>query len=155
VHALVGFDLRVNDAASDGTRIGTLSWCDATGNAGTTPLCFGTIKLAAESEALTEDGENPDLAISKAVPFAAVKSDQGNTPDTDPETQAQETAISDEKEVPDNPKKTPWTAIIGICLLVVAGGVGMFFCGKERKKKEDEEPSQNEEKKDEKNDETT
>ena len=147
VHALVGFDLRVNDAASDGTRIGTLNWCDATGDAGTTPLCFGTIKLAAESEALTEDGENPDLAISKAVPFAAVKSDQGNTPDTDSdsETQAQETAISDEKEVPDNPKEIPWGAIVGIILLTLAGGIGMFFCAKVRDKKEEEEPPKNDE----------
>ena len=156
VHALVGFDLRINDANSDGTRIGTLSWCDATGDAGTMPTCFGTLKLAVEGEALEEDGINPDQAISQAKAFSADGASQSGESDAQAEPgDGTETALDDEKEVPDNPKKTPWTAIIGICLLVVAGGVGMFFCGKERKKKEDEEPSQNEEKKDEKNDETT
>ncbi|MBQ2101018.1 MAG: endo-1,4-beta-xylanase [Lachnospiraceae bacterium] len=140
VHTLIGFDLRINDATADGTRIGTLSWADATGEAGTNPSCFGTIKLAAESEAL-EEGENPDLAISQAPKFVM---DESAKPEE--QTQASENGegepaqpIGNEKEVPDNPKEAPWTPILIVCGVIVIGGIGAFFGVKASKKKEKNE----------------
>ncbi len=41
----VGLELQVNDAGSDGTRSGTISWADDTGTGYQNPEVFGTINL--------------------------------------------------------------------------------------------------------------
>jgi len=43
----VGLELQVNDANANGTRSGTLSWADKTGNGWSAPEVFGTIFLVA------------------------------------------------------------------------------------------------------------
>lgn len=63
VHNLVGFDLKVRDADAAGKDNGMLAWFDATGEAENSPSCFGTIKLAAKSDA-KEETENPDAAFA-------------------------------------------------------------------------------------------
>ena len=45
VGTAVGLELQVNDAGADGTRSGTISWADNTGNGYQDPEVFGTINL--------------------------------------------------------------------------------------------------------------
>ena len=132
VHNLVGFDLRVNDADASGTRIGTLSWSDATGEAGTDTSCFGTIKLAAEGEPLEEE-ENPDKAFSQAKAFLG-QTNRGGAEIRDDAKSDSRTGgepISDEKEVPDNPKKSnlPVIIVTGLAALLAVLGIvgGLYF----------------------------
>ena len=133
VHNLVGFDLRVNDANAAGTRTGTLSWCDATGEAGTNASLFGTIKLAAAGEAL-EETENPDIAISGMRAFSENGGQDDGKSDEDGAQQAAGGELSGEKEVPDNPKakrKWPIYAAVG----VIGGGIGGVIGYRSHKKR--------------------
>lgn len=81
VHGLVGFELRLNDGTGDGTRLGTASWYDETGEAGSSPACFGVIKLAAEGEP-REESVNPDAVIGTG---AAVETGAAGENGGDPE----------------------------------------------------------------------
>ncbi len=135
VHNLVGFDLRINDANAAGTRTGTLSWCDATGEAGTNASLFGTIKLAAEGEAL-EETENPDAAISGMRAFSENGGQDDGKSDEEGTQPAAGDELSGEKEVPDNPKekkKWPIYAAVGVIAGGIAGAIA-YRCHKKRKK---------------------
>ncbi len=152
VHTLIGFDLRVNDAKSDGTRIGTLSWCDATGEDETAPSCFGTLKLAAEGEALTEEG-NPDQAISQAKAFTNAgteanpgegKTNEGKSGDeeTDKPAGEEKNATADEeREEAENASEPNMGRVVVICfaLAVLLGGALFGWKASEEKSGEKEE----------------
>ncbi|MBP5281008.1 MAG: endo-1,4-beta-xylanase [Lachnospiraceae bacterium] len=139
VHNLVGFDLRINDANSDGVRIGTLSWCDGNQDAGTDTSCFGVIKLAAAGEEIADKG-NPDADISQMRAFTQGSlQSSAKEEDVTGEAPAQ-VPMSDEKEVPDNPKKNdamPW--ILGGCGVAVVALLGALVAVRAKGKKEQDQ----------------
>ncbi|MBR5762297.1 MAG: endo-1,4-beta-xylanase, partial [Lachnospiraceae bacterium] len=57
--AEVGLELQVNDANANGTRSGTLSWADKTGNGWSAPEVFGTILLVDNSVPAPNPGDTP------------------------------------------------------------------------------------------------
>lgn len=133
VHNLVGLELRLNDANASGVRIGTLSWNDETGEAGTSTACFGTIKLAVEGEP-REETENPDAQFSRAKAFAAPGSGTGADDGAEKDGNVGDgTPISDEKEVKDNPKQNlVWVWLLAAAVVVAAAGA---FLGVRAQKK--------------------
>lgn len=141
VHKLVGFDVKINDANSSGTRLGSLSWCDATGGDETDASCFGTMKLATAGEPL-EETENPDAAISQ------MKSDPAQEDGASQVQDGNQNADGDEKANPNPLSKKqglPW--IIGGCVVILAL-VGGFFGNKvyQKTKAEHEKREQEEQK---------
>lgn len=51
VGSLVGLEFQINDADASGSRAGTLSWFDESGNGWASPGVFGTVALGAEKKA--------------------------------------------------------------------------------------------------------
>ena len=135
----IGFDLRVNDANAGGARIGTLSWCDATQDAGTDASCFGTLRLSEEGKPV-EEGENPDAAISQARSFSKNVEAPGAEKEENPQAGSDEgdgPTISNEKEVPDNPSKSGvsvWViALLAVAVCCIGGFVGFKLTSKGKK----------------------
>lgn len=131
VHKLVGLDLRLNDANASGSRIGTASWCDATGEAGNSPICFGTVRLAAQGEP-REEAENPDAAFATAKLFTASESASQPQEGAD----SQNPPLEDGKEVEDNPKSDGgfMPVLAGAALVVAAAAAGVILAKRKKKK---------------------
>ena len=138
---VIGFDLRVNDADADGTRIGTLSFCDVTQDAGTDAACFGTVRLSGPGTPIAEC-ENPDLDVSGARSFSAAAEKPGANADNETQEGKDEketSAVSAEKEVPDNPpKEVPWPSILLVVAVSFAGVISHTIANSRKKRKQDE-----------------
>lgn len=56
--SFLGLELQINDGASGGTRIGTISWYDETGTGYQDPSVFGTIRLVESLSEVKDDAED-------------------------------------------------------------------------------------------------